>query len=33
MPDVPSPHNPALMDAVVPNVERITKAMRDLIEF
>lgn len=33
MPDVPSPHNPALMDAVVPNVERITNAMRDLIEF
>ena len=33
MPNVPSPHNPKLMDAVVPNVERITTAMRDLLEF
>ena len=33
MPDVPSPHNPLLMDAVVPNVARITAAMRDLIDF
>ena len=33
MPDVPSPHNPLLMDAVVPNVERITTAMKDLLEF
>jgi 2-oxoisovalerate dehydrogenase E1 component len=33
MPDLPSPHNPMLMDAVVPNVERITNAMRDLIAF
>ncbi len=33
MPDVPSPHNPLLMDAVVPNVERITAAMKDLLEF
>jgi 2-oxoisovalerate dehydrogenase E1 component len=33
MPDVPSPHNPALMDAVVPNHERITAAMQDLLEF
>jgi 2-oxoisovalerate dehydrogenase E1 component len=33
MPDVPSPHNPLLMDAVVPNVERITSAMKDLLEF
>ncbi len=33
MPDVPSPHNPQLMDAVVPNIEGITTAMRDLLEF
>ncbi len=33
MPDVPSPHNPLLMDAVVPNVERITAAMKELLEF
>lgn len=33
MPDVPSPHNPGLMDAVVPNLERISSAMQDLIEF
>jgi len=33
MPDVPSPHNPLLLDAVVPAVEEIATAMRDLIEF
>ncbi len=33
MPDVPSPHNPQLMDAVVPNHERIMAAMKDLLEF
>ena len=33
MPDVPSPHNPLLMDAVVPNLGRITTAMQELIEF
>jgi 2-oxoisovalerate dehydrogenase E1 component len=33
MPNVPSPHSPTLMDAVVPNVEGITTAMRDLLEF
>jgi 2-oxoisovalerate dehydrogenase E1 component len=33
MPDVPSPHNPMLMEAVVPNVERITTAMKELLEF
>ena len=33
MPDVPSPHNPQLMDAVVPNSERITAAMQDLLDF
>ena len=33
MPDLPSPHNPQLMDAVVPNGERITAAMKELLEF
>jgi 2-oxoisovalerate dehydrogenase E1 component len=33
MPDVPSPHNPGLMDAVVPNLERISTAMQALLEF
>ncbi len=33
MPDIPSPHNPLLMNSVVPNVERITAAMQDLLEF
>ena len=33
MPDIPSPHNPQLMDAVVPNHEAITTAMQDLLEF
>jgi len=33
MPNVPSPHNPQLMDAVVPNIKRITAAMRELLEF
>jgi 2-oxoisovalerate dehydrogenase E1 component len=30
MPDVPSPHSPLLLDAVVPNVVRITQAIREL---
>ena len=33
MPDVPSPHNPQLMDAVVPNIERISAAIKELLEF
>lgn len=33
MPDIPSPHSPVLLDAVVPAVEEIATAMRDLIEF
>ena len=33
MPDVPSPHNPLLMNAVVPNIERISAAMSDLLAF
>lgn len=28
MPDVPSPHNPLLLDAVVPSVERITRTIQ-----
>jgi len=32
-PNVPSPHNPQLMDAVVPSTRRITTAMQDLLEF
>jgi 2-oxoisovalerate dehydrogenase E1 component len=30
MPDIPSPHSPALLDAVLPSVERIVAAMRRL---
>ncbi len=33
MPDVPSPHNPGLMDAVVPSSKGIATAMQDLLEF
>ena len=33
MPDIPSPHNPLLMNAVVPNVERITAACKALLQF
>ncbi len=33
MPDVPSPHNPVLMEAVVPSSERIMKTIKDLLEF
>lgn len=32
MPDIPSPHNIHLLDAVVPTQERIAQAMQDLIE-
>jgi 2-oxoisovalerate dehydrogenase E1 component len=31
MPDVPSPHSPALLDAVVPGVERIAATLADLV--
>ena len=31
MPDVPSPHSPALLDAVVPSVARLAEAMRTLV--
>ena len=33
MPDVPSPHSPILLDAVVPAVDEIAAAMTDLLEF
>ena len=32
MPDVPSPHSPILLDAVVPNVNDIENAITDLLE-
>lgn len=32
VPDVPSPHNPGLLAAVVPSVDRIAAAMTDLIK-
>jgi 2-oxoisovalerate dehydrogenase E1 component len=30
MPDIPSPHSPVLLEAVVPSVERITRALQQL---
>lgn len=33
MPDVPSPHNPALLDHVVPSVEAIRQRIEDLCAF
>ncbi len=33
MPDIPSPHSPVLLEAVVPAVDQIADAMRDMIEF
>ena len=30
MPDVPSPHSPVLLEAVLPNVERIAAALSSL---
>ena len=30
MPDIPSPHSPVLLEAAVPGVESITRAIRDL---
>jgi 2-oxoisovalerate dehydrogenase E1 component len=32
MPDVPSPHNPLLLDEVLPSVETISRALRTLAE-
>jgi len=31
MPDVPSPHSPVLLEAVLPNVDRIAAAITDLV--
>ncbi|MEZ2129626.1 MULTISPECIES: transketolase C-terminal domain-containing protein [unclassified Sinorhizobium] len=33
MPDIPSPHNPILLDWAVPSVERISKRINELLEF
>jgi 2-oxoisovalerate dehydrogenase E1 component len=33
MPDLPSPHNPVLMEAVVPSVDAIAAKIADLVEF
>ncbi len=33
MPDIPSPHNPVLLDWAVPSVERITNRISELLEF
>ena len=33
MPDIPSPHNPVLLDRAVPSVTRIRAALDDLIRF
>ena len=30
MPDIPSPHSPVLLDAVVPNVDRITRTIQQV---
>jgi 2-oxoisovalerate dehydrogenase E1 component len=32
MPDVPSPHNPLLLDAVLPSADSIARALADLAE-
>ena len=33
MPDIPSPHNPKLLDHVVPSVDRIRAKIAELVEF
>ncbi len=33
MPDVPSPHSPLLLEAVIPAVDQIAGAMSDLIDY
>jgi len=33
MPDIPNPHNPLLMDAVVPDIDQIATSMSALIDF
>jgi 2-oxoisovalerate dehydrogenase E1 component len=32
MPDMPSPHSPILLEAVVPSVAKIAQAMREIVE-
>jgi 2-oxoisovalerate dehydrogenase E1 component len=32
MPDIPSPHSPHLLEAVVPSVESIARSMRTIVE-
>jgi 2-oxoisovalerate dehydrogenase E1 component len=32
MPDVPSPHNPILLEEVLPSAETIARAIRNLAE-
>ena len=32
MPDIPSPHSPVLLEAVVPTVAKIAHAMREIAE-
>ena len=33
IPDVPTPYNPALLDAVLPRVDDIAAALAELVEF
>ncbi len=33
MPDIPSPHNPLLLDAALPGVDQIAECIRDLLAF
>ncbi len=33
MPDIPSPHNPALLDWAVPSTERIARRISEILEF
>ena len=33
MPDIPSPHNPVLLDWAVPSTERIRAKIDDLLAF
>jgi 2-oxoisovalerate dehydrogenase E1 component len=33
MPDIPSPHNPALMEWALPSVDRIAATLDELIGF
>jgi 2-oxoisovalerate dehydrogenase E1 component len=33
MPDVPSPHSPTLLDAVLPSIDGISRAIQNLADF